>query len=614
MTTITLLLFALGNSIHKKGVDVGVTQEEINEYFIFNRLRTDDLRYKLLLNEKDKLTLISLLDGKEMSGDASKTVLNNYHFFEEMIDKSGIDLSIIYKGISGLKIVDIVLEQGHDNPQLIFESLNSTGLDLTQSDLIRNYVLMGLDYLNQKEIYEKYWRPMELGFNDSAKSDSLDRFFRDYLTLKTGEIPVLDQVYREFKNFLHVIDEKRVQEVVSDLFTYSKYYVRFALEKEKDPVLKTIFSDINTLRMEVAYTFMLEIFHDYSNNRLTRDEFVEMLKMLESYVFRRAIAGISTSSLNKTFAALSKELNKERYLESFKAALILKDSYRRYPKDQEFAQEFMIKDVYNFRSRHYWLLKLENFEHREPIQMSDWSVEHIMPQVEDLSDEWKTELGEQWQDVHEKYLHTAGNLTLTRYNSLLGTHPFQEKRDAIGGFKDSHLRLNNYLATLDHWNEAEIKRRGQQLADLVVKVWPYPELQPEILQTYKKVEKPSGSKIFTLADHVYLTGKMEELFNQLRQRILNLDPSVYEDIRKFYIAYKTTTNFVDVAPQKSRLRLTLNLKFNQVYDPKGLCKDMTNLGRWGNGDVGIELSSVDQLDDIMALVKQSFEKHSDMNS
>jgi len=613
MTTITLLLFALGNAIHKKGMDVGVTQEEINEYFIFNRLRTDDLRYKLLLNEKDKLTLISLLDGKEMAEDASKTVLINYQFFEDMIEKSGTDLSIIYKGISGLKIVDIVLEQGHDNPQLIFESLNSTGLDLTQSDLIRNYVLMGLDYPSQKQIYEKYWKIMEQGFLDSDNPDSLDRFFRDYLTLKTGIIPKLDQVYREFKNFLQVCDEKHVTEVVSDLFTYSKYYVRFALEKEKDPVLKTIFSDINTLRMDVAYPFMLEIFHDYSNNRLTKDEFIEMLRLLESYVFRRAIVGISTSSLNKTFAALSKELNKERYLESFKAALILKETYRKYPKDQEFVKEFMGKDLYNFRSWQYWLLKLENFQHREPIQMSDWSVEHIMPQVKDLPEDWKKELGDQWQDIHETYLHTAGNLTLTRYNSILATHPFQEKRDVVGGFKDSHLRLNGYLATLDHWGDEEIKKRAQQLADLAVKVWPYPELQPEILQTYKKVEKSSGSKIYTLADHVYLTGKMAELFEQFRKRILNLDPSVYEDIRKLYIAYKTTTNFVDIVPQKSQLRLTLNLKFNQIYDPKCLCRDVTNLGRWGNGDVEIGLSSVDQLDDVMALVKQSFEKHNDMS-
>jgi len=614
MTTITLLLFALGNAIHKKGEDVGITQEEINEYFIFNRLRNDELRYKLLLNEKDKVTLIHLLDGKEMPGDASKTVINNYHFFEEMIEKSGINLNLIYTGISGLKIVDIVLEQGHDNPQLIFESLNSTGLDLTQSDLIRNYVLMGLSYQNQKEIYEKYWRPMEQGFLNSDKPDSLDRFFRDYLTLKTGDIPILNQVYREFKNFLHVIDEGRVKEVVSDLFTYSKYYTRFALENEKDPVLKNIFTGINTLRMEVAYPFMLEIFHDYSNNLLTRDEFVEMLKMLESYVFRRAITGISTSSLNKTFAALSKELNKERYLESFKAALILKDTYRRYPKDPEFIQDFMIKDLYNFRNRHYWLLKMENFEHREPIQIGDWSVEHIMPQVEDLPDEWKTELGDHWQDIHDKYLHTAGNLTLTRYNSLLGTHPFQEKRDAIGGFKDSHLRLNNYLATLDYWNETEIKKRAQQLADLAVKVWPYPELQPEILQTYKKIARSSNSTNYTLADHVYLTGKMEELYNPLRQGILNLDPSVYEEIKKLYIAFKTTTNFVDVQIQKSRLRLTLNLKFHQIHDPKGLCRDVTNLGRWGNGDVEIDLSSLDQLDDVMVLIKQSFEKHSDLTN
>jgi predicted transport protein len=205
---------------------------------------------------------------------------------------------------------------------------------------------------------------------------------------------------------------------------------------------------------------------------------------------------------------------------------------------------------------------------------------------------------------------------LTRYNSEYGKRPFREKRDMDKGFRDSRLRLNDDLAKLEHWNESEINNRAQRLAELATQVWPYQQLAPEIVQKYQKAEKFSDLKIYTLENHphVYEGGKNEELFQLLRKRILNLDASVTEEILKIYIAYKTDTNFVDVVPLKSRLNLTLNVKFGEIQDPKGLCKDVTGKGKWGNGDIEIWLTSADQLDDVMALVKQSFEKHTNYDN
>jgi predicted transport protein len=301
----------------------------------------------------------------------------------------------------------------------------------------------------------------------------------------------------------------------------------------------------------------------------------------------------------------------DNYLESFKAALLLKDSYRRLPKDEEFKDQLLIKDVYNFRNRNYLLRKLENYDRKEFVNIESYTIEHIMPQNENLSYEWKQELGENWKEVHDKYLHTIGNLTLTGYNSELSDRPFKEKRDMKGGFKDSPIRLNNYLAKLDNWNEQEIIKRAKALSDLTVKIWSYPTLDEETLKKYSK-EEPEN--IYTIDDYAYVgEGEpMRQLFEELRKRILNLDSSVREEVLKLYIAYKTVTNFVDIVPQKSKLKLSLNMQFDEINDPKGICKDVTDKGKWyGNGDVEVNVSKFEELDYVMFLIKQAFDKISE---
>lgn len=272
------------------------------------------------------------------------------------------------------------------------------------------------------------------------------------------------------------------------------------------------------------------------------------------------------------------------------------------------------KDLYNFRNRNYWLRKLENHERKERVNVEDYTIEHIMPQNENLPDKWKEGLGENWKELHSRYLHTLGNLTLTGYNLELSDRPFLEKRDIEGGFANSPLRLNKGLGQLDRWDEDEIKKRAERLAELASTVWVYPEVTPAIVEKYHRDREAKKEKVYTLADHLYLQGSMLDLFNQFRKRVLNLDSSVTEEILKLYIAYKSVTNFVDVVPQKSRLLLLINLKFNEIDDPKGLCRDVTNLGKWGNGDVEVSLSSEGQLDDVMYLIRQSFEKNMDSSS
>jgi predicted transport protein len=252
------------------------------------------------------------------------------------------------------------------------------------------------------------------------------------------------------------------------------------------------------------------------------------------------------------------------------------------------------------------LRRLENHQRKEIVYIDEYTIEHILPQNENLSAAWKTSLGQDWQRIHQTYLHTLGNLTLTGYNSQYSDKPFPDKRDMKGGFRESPLQLNQGLGAIENWNEAAIRQRAERLSDWGLQVWLAPKLDPAVLETYK-VQTPKTS--LTLDDYPHLAiPDLRKLFLALRQEILALDSCVTEEFLKHYIAYKAETNFVDIVPQSKRLRLSLNLPFTDIEDPKGICKDVSTSGRWGNGDVEVGLASVEDLPYVMGLVRQALER------
>jgi len=312
--------------------------------------------------------------------------------------------------------------------------------------------------------------------------------------------------------------------------------------------------------------------------------------------------------MNKTFANLYKEIDISDYLNSFKAALLLKDSYRRFPADDEFMRELKVKDVYNFRNKNYLLVKIENSRHpKEVVDVGQYSIEHILPQNENLSPEWVEDLGPNWKEIQAQYLHTLGNLTLTGYNTELSDRPFAEKRDMEKGFKSSPLYLNQPLRDLPKWTPSEITERATKLAEVSASVWSFPKLDDSLLAKYK-TSKSVGEVIseYTLDDHPYLVGPMMELFQKLSAEVLAISPLVTEEIKKLYIAFKTDSNFVDVVPQKNRLRLSLNCDIQDLLDPKGLCEDVSGKGRWGNGNTQVSIYKADELQDVMNLIQQAY--------
>ncbi|RKK04691.1 DUF262 domain-containing protein [Pseudoroseomonas wenyumeiae] len=606
LTTVSLILEALARALGDTEPMDGFSAKKIRNYFLLNPLEDDDRRYKLVLSQTDKASLTALIDGQPQPKDHSLRIEANFAMFQEWLKVEKDNLVTVCKGLAKLIIVDISLSRDQDNPQLIFESLNSTGRELSQADLIRNFILMGLEPSLQTRLYEQYWRPMEVNFGQEAYANYFDAFMRNYLTLKTGEIPNVREVYDAFKQYARSRDGD-VEDLVRDIRAYAGYYCKMALGAETDRGLKDVFHDIRELRVEVALPFLLELYHDYITGTLAKGELLRAARLVESYVFRRAVCAIPTNSLNKTFATFGKALKKDRYLESIQAHFLSMPSYRRFPLDDEFKRELQTKDLYNARGRNYWLRRLENDGRKERVAVEDYTIEHIMPQNPNLSAAWQAALGPEWERIHATYLHTIGNLTLTGYNSSYSDKPFPEKRDMKDvGFALSPLRLNQGLGVLATWDETAIKDRAEKLAARAAKVWAAPELDPAILQAYRPSSAQGG---YTLTDHPQLaSGPIRDLFDAFREQVLALDPCVTQEVLKVYIAFKAETNFVDVIPQAKRLRLTLNTKFHEIDDPRGICKDISGLGRWGNGEVDVGLSSMDELPYIMGLVRQSLER------
>jgi uncharacterized protein with ParB-like and HNH nuclease domain/predicted transport protein len=616
LTTSTLLVAALAKHFEVEKLDELLdtfSARKLRNYYLINPDEEGERHYKLLLSETDRESLLALLKQSPMPQEASTRIQENFSLFESLIREHRNELNSICKGLAKLVIVEVALDRAHDNPQLIFESMNSTGLELSQADLIRNFILMGLEPKLQTELYTRFWRPMEKGFGQAGYATHFDAFMRHYLTTKTGEIPNMREVYTAFKHYARAFDAA-VEALVADIHAYAAYYCAMALGDEPDPALKQAFQDLRELKVDVAYPFLLEAYHDYRQHHLNSGELLEIVRLIESYVFRRAACAIPTNSLNKTFAGFGRTLKKDRYLESVQAAFLLLPSYRRFPGDEEFQRELKQRDLYHYPRRSYWLRRLENHGRKERVMVEDYTIEHILPQNEALSQEWQAELGPEWHRIQQTWLHTLGNLTLTGYNSEYSDLPFTSKRDLKdkdgnpAGFAASPLKLNQGLGQIQKWDEDAIRQRAQRLAGEAVKVWRAPRLEDDILAAYRPQPAKSGHD-YSLADHPHIaSGAMAALFEALRQSIIALDPCVSEEFLKLYVAYKAETNFVDVVPQAKRLRLSLNLAFHEIDDPKGLCKDVSSLGRWGNGDVEVGLTRLEELPYVMGLIRQSFDR------
>ncbi|WQS16221.1 DUF262 and DUF1524 domain-containing protein [Helicobacter pylori] len=609
LTTITLLFIALRDYLNDEDEFLEkFSPQKIQNRYLTNSDEKGDKKFKLILSEPDRDTLLSLIDeNRRKPSEPSLKIVENFKLFEEWIRKNTNKLETIFKGLDKLMVVEISLERGKDNPQLIFESMNSTGKDLTQTDLIRNYILMGLDPEKQEIFYKKYWRAME---EDFKQNETLfNQFVRHYLTIKTREIPNINKVYEAFKRYQQEWGIE-TEALLQDLQKYCGFFCQIVFKKEADKDLNKALSFLVDLEMDVIYPLLLELYSDYIDGVLSKQDFIPIIYLTESYICRRAVCGLGTNGLNKIFASFTKKINKDQYLESIKAHFLsLETTKGKFPKDSEFKKLFITIDFYHFQKREYFLERLEDFNTKEPVNTKECTIEHIMPQI--LTEEWERDLGENFQAIHDKYLHTIGNLTLTGYNEKYSNNSFQEKRDMEKGFKDSPLRLNQGLRNLKSksFGEKEIEKRANDLADLALKIWTYPKLDAETLEKYKQKGKRE-KKAYDLSSYKF-GSHSRELFDILSKEIKALDERITESFMKAYITYKFDTIFTSIVPSKDELTLMLKIKFSELQNgikEKLTIRDVSNIGHACVGDIEVKLETKEDIPYCLGLIKQALEK------
>ncbi|GHP51286.1 hypothetical protein JP0043_13830 [Helicobacter pylori] len=598
LTTITLLLTALRNHLSDE-----VKRKEIEDHYLINSDKDGDKKFRLILSESDKDTLLSLIDkDRRKPSEPSSKIVENFKLFEEWIRKNTNQLETIFKGLEKLMIVEIALEKGKDDPQLIFESMNSKGMELVQTDLIRNYIVMETEIEKQESFYNKYWRAMEEEFKQNKKW--FNQFVRHYLTIKTREIPNINKVYVALKDYRQK-EGIGIEDLLKDLQKYCGYFCRIVFKKEDNKDLNKALGFLVDLEMDVIYPLLLELYSDYNDGVLSKNDFRPSIALIESYICRRAVCGLATNSLNKVFPSFTKHIKKDEYFESLKAHFGYLTEKQRFPNNDEFKNSFITIDFYKFQKKEYFFERLENFDTKEPVNTKGLTTEHIMPQT--LTQEWEKDLGENFKEIHNKYLHTIGNLTKTGYNNKYSNKSFKEKQGMEKGFKDSPLSLNQSLRDLESFGEEEIKKRANDLADLALKIWTYPKLDAETLEKYKPKKDKKEKKVYDLSSYKF-SPHSRELFDILNKGIKALDERITESFMKAYIAYKFKTNFVDIVVQTKDLKLYLNMKFNELQDEKNLAEDMTNKHHNGNGDIEVKLETKENIPYCLGLIKQALEK------
>ena len=500
LTTLTLLLLALSKAIEKNYTGDLITADAIQRLWLSNTSTTDDdLKRKIVLTEGDNQTLNNILDGIQLPNTYAENVKNNYDYFVKELEQPGIDLDHFIMGIRKLKVVDITLKVNEDDPQLIFESLNATGMALSQTDLIRNFLLMGVKKEIQENLYKKFWKPME----EKITSEHFDKFMKDFLTMKRIDIPIEREVYVTYKDYFYDTSEQNNNDnakCVEELLYYSEFYEIIALLKTSDREIFDALNSLSTraLRVSVAYPFLLCIFEDWSKKIISKDDVLEIMDTIQSYIFRRQICGLGTSGHGRIFATLYNRIidtnNRNTYVESIKAALQTQPLKQRFPENEEFYGKLISRDVYNDKSCAYLLMKLENFKRKkEKISIlgvvtegDGVTIEHILPQNRDLKQEWRGELPADWRNVQERCVDKLGNLTITELNSELGDKSFLKKKEEA--YDNSIYHLSYGLRQLQHWNEDMINKRSEELAKLALEIWKEPKVSNEILEKFKQEE------------------------------------------------------------------------------------------------------------------------------
>ncbi|MCH3881704.1 DUF4268 domain-containing protein [Tenacibaculum aquimarinum] len=543
LTTINILYVALYR--FAKENNLNSEADRLYNMFLTNQyVEQESSKLKLKQTDQNSLAFKSIMNATENEFGGYSNVIENYNFFRSIITIDNFE--IIKNGLKRLIFVEISLERDKDDPQRIFESLNSTGLELSQSDLIRNFILMDLEPKDQSRIFEQIWNPIEENAKDLVKQKSMvSDYIRDYLTLKSKKIPNKNKVYAEFKKLYKNKKSEIYQQELENIKSLSAHYKRFINPSYvSDSEIKKELEYISRLEINVAFPFLLQVFEDKENGIIDKIELVKILKLIQSYTWRRFIVGLPTNALNKIFMSLYADVDTENYYDSIEISLLKKKGSSKFPTNEDLRTALKDKDLYNIqaKNRKYMFEMIENFNNREYVDTSNENItiEHIFPRNPHVK--WNTELKpEDYFEFKEKRLNTIGNLTLSGNNGALSNKAFSEKQTMNidgkeQGYEFSRLWLNTYLKSIDNWTIEKYNERFEIIYERFLQIWEYPKvIIPETNSnteqnifvadspTNKKLEyfifednKVEESHIAGMYDHV-----IKSLFKKNTQLLIN---------------------------------------------------------------------------------------------
>jgi len=539
LTLIYLVIYRLAKTLGKEQLC-----NKINETYLINKFATDEEKLKLKPTENNNRALKYLLrsDNQEEYSDFSR-LIDNFNYFKSRILKENYEA--VLTGISKLMFVEISLDRDKDDPQRIFESLNSTGLELSQADLIRNYILMGLKRKSQNKIYENYWEHIEqLSKDESTNSSKVSDYIRDYLTLENKKIPNKNKVYHEFKEKYPTSTVEALEDILTPIKKLVKHYNKLLNPAhEPDNDIRQQLQYINRLEINVAYPFLLKVYDDYSTGVISKQTFIEVLELIQTFTWRRFIIGLPTNALNKIFMRLYEDIDSQNYLTSIQLALLKKKGSQRFPRNKEVINTLREKDMYGIKpkNRVYFLERLENHRNKELVKIdgnSDITIEHIFPQ--NPEPKWKIELGEEeYSFIKENYLNTIANLTLSGNNGKLGNKNFLSKKEMNvdgeeQGYKYSRLWLNTYLTQIDKWGKNEIEKRFQIIKERFLSIWVFPDIDTELDTDFNEVnifdaEEPTFKKLeyVIFFDQKLEISTVSKLYLEVIKTLFDLQPQTF---------------------------------------------------------------------------------------
>ena len=619
LATLTVLVSALRDKIKKleeSGEQPSLTSGFLDDVCLKNPHHRGDDRYKLMLRRADSELLQSLIDGKGPELAKATThghVLEAYKFFQDKLGDNIIDLPSVFSSVASLRVVEVTLDRGIDDPQLVFESLNSTGVDLSQSDLVRNYLLMGLSEADQTRLYNNHWSKLKDVFRRAGSVP--DTFLRDYVALKQGKSTQIraDDIYDEFKDFHRPTDTTETESLLADMVQFGWYYAAFLWPDRIDSKpLKYSMQQVHGEGIGSTHaTLVMRLYDCYQRRLLSEADFIKALTLIKSYLIRRAVLRLQTRDYWGVFARTAFSVSDDAPLTSLQVALAQR-GYR-FPSDEDFKQGLQESEIYGLRICFHLLEQLENAMEEVKSPTENCSVEHIMPQSVDDVPEWKEMIGDDWEQVHKTWLHRLGNLTLVGYkaNSSLSNRSFQDKKTMPGGFEQSPARLNYDVRAQERWAAMQIEERGRRLADRALRIWPHHGADEKLVRD-SEVRQLRALAAQYDASSLKISFGVRELLEAIQTPIRELGDVIEVIEHRSVCCYDYSARFfAELLPMASYVRILIPVSIEDVHNPDGLARDTTEwkfLPNVRHRDCGVffDIWWKEQIPAAIALVRQAF--------